>query len=62
MQGGHRRATIIPLDVILCSVHLIPRFGPVTHPEWNSFTVLDQCNTFFVNPFTDLRNYLTFAR
>jgi hypothetical protein len=61
MQGGHRRATIIPVDTILCSVHLIPRFGSVKSPEWSSFTVLEQCSTFFVNPFTDLSNYLTFA-
>jgi hypothetical protein len=61
MQGGHRRATIIPVDTILCSVHLIPRFGPVTPSEWSSSTVLEQCNTFFINPFTDLYNYLTFV-
>jgi hypothetical protein len=61
MQGGHRHATIIPVDTILCSVHLIPRFGPVIPPEWSSFTVLEQCSTFFINPFTDLYNYLTFA-
>jgi len=61
MQGGHHHATIIPVDTILRSVHLIPRFGPVMPPEWSSFTVLEQCNTFFVNLFTDLHNYLTFA-
>ena len=61
MQGGYRHATIIPLDAILCSVHLIPHFGPGTPPEWNCFTVLEKCNSFFVNPFTDVRNYLTFG-
>ena len=61
MQEGRRRATIIPLDAILCSVHLFPHFGPVTPRDWNSFTVLERCNSFYINPFTDLHNYLTFA-
>ena len=61
MQGGHRRAAIIPIDRILRSVHLIPRFGSHTPPDWSNFTVLEQCDSFFVNPFTDIHNYLTFA-
>ena len=29
--------------------------------EWNSFTVLDQCQVFYVNPFTDVRSYIGFV-
>ena len=61
IENERRSAAIIPLDRIVCSVHLIPRFGPVTPPEWSSFTVLDQCQTFYVNPFTDRSSYLTFV-
>jgi len=61
MSQGKRCADIIPVDSILRSVHLIPKFGPVTPQEWNTFTVLDQCHTFYVNPFTDVRSYLTFV-
>lgn len=60
MSQGCRCADIIPVESILRSVHLIPRFGPVMPKEWNTFTVLDQCHTFYVNPFTDVRSYLTF--
>ena len=61
MSQGCRNASIIPVKPILRSVHLIPRFGPVTPPEWKTFTVLDQCHTFYVNPFTDVRSYMTFV-
>ena len=60
-QGGERRAGIIPVDWIRCSVHLLPRFGPVVPHDWNSFTVLEQCQTFYLNPFTDVESYITFA-
>ena len=61
MSQGCRCASIIPVKSILRSVHLIPRFGPVTPQEWKTFTILDQCHTFYVNPFTDVRSYLTFV-
>jgi hypothetical protein len=61
MRNGCRLASVIPVDRILRSVHLIPRFGPVTTREWNSFTVLEQCHSFYVNPFCDVRSYLTFV-
>ncbi|KAF8483959.1 hypothetical protein DFH94DRAFT_626321 [Russula ochroleuca] len=61
-QNGHRCASVVRVDQVLCSVHLIPRFGPVTLQEWSSFTVLDQCQTFYVNLFTDRNSYLTLCR
>ncbi|KAF8265448.1 hypothetical protein EI94DRAFT_1858251 [Lactarius quietus] len=59
MLGGKRCATVIPVESILGSVHLLPRFGP-TPPHWSSFSALEQCNTFYVNPFSDRQNYLRF--
>jgi hypothetical protein len=61
IQGGRRSASIIPVDSITCSVHLLPRFGPVTPREWNTFTVLDKCQTFYINAFTNVQSYMTFA-
>jgi hypothetical protein len=58
MCNEHQSASIIPVDRILHSIHLIPQFGPVTPKEWNSFTVLDQCHTFYVNSFSDIHSYL----
>jgi hypothetical protein len=49
------------VDSILGSVHLIPCFGCVVPPEWNSFTVLEKCDTFYVNVFNDVDTYLKFV-
>ena len=59
-RRSQRSVSIIPVDKIICSVHLLPRFGPVTPQEWNSFTVLEQCHTFYLNPFPDVNSYLRF--
>jgi hypothetical protein len=61
MKNGERRMGIIRVDWILRSIHLLPSFGPVVPREWNSFTVLDQCQVFYVNPFTDVRSYIGFV-
>ena len=62
VHHGHRHAAIIPVERIICSVHLLPRFGPAVPHDWKSFSVLDQCNMFYVNPFSDRHNYLLFSR
>ena len=59
-QHGCWCASIVPVDSILGSVHLIPWFGCVIPLEWNSFTVLEQCASFYVNPFNDIDTYLSF--
>jgi len=61
MEGNQWSASVIPVNLIIRSIHLIPQFGPVVLQEWNSFTVLKYCNTFYVNPFADVHSYLTFA-
>ncbi len=60
-QGGRRSACIIPVDSIVGSVHLLPRFGPIVPRGWNTFTVLDKCQSFYINPFTNNQSYLTFV-
>ncbi|KAH9168125.1 hypothetical protein EDB89DRAFT_1889949 [Lactarius sanguifluus] len=61
MHCGRRRAAVIPVQSIIGSVHLLPRFGPITPPDWNCFTVLDRCSSFYVNPFSDRHNFLIFS-
>ncbi|KAM6491449.1 hypothetical protein JOM56_013018 [Amanita muscaria] len=56
--GTSRLSEIIPISNIAQSVHLFPFHGPAIPREWSSSTVLENCNTFFVNPFTDRRTYL----
>jgi hypothetical protein len=53
-------ASIIRADYILGSVHLLPRYGGTMPEEWNSL-VLEQCNSFYVNPFARVDSYLQIA-
>ena len=52
VQNGRRVASVISVDSILSSVHLLPRFGEDT-PAWNTFSVLELCHSFYINPFSD---------
>ncbi|KAI9437471.1 hypothetical protein H4582DRAFT_1815428 [Lactarius indigo] len=60
MHNGHQRASIIPVSSILSSIHLFPRFGHCIPQEWNTYSVLELCHTFYVNPFSDRDTYLRF--
>ena len=61
MRNGQQHAAVIPVDMIIGSVHLLPRFGSIIPPDWNNFSVLDHCSTFYVNPFSDRHDYLIFS-
>ncbi|KAH9975424.1 hypothetical protein BGW80DRAFT_1169067 [Lactifluus volemus] len=54
---GYCICSIVPVDRIRRSIHLFPRFGVHAPPEWTSSNVLDLCDTFFVNVFTDRHLY-----
>ncbi|KAI0067755.1 hypothetical protein BV25DRAFT_1794108 [Artomyces pyxidatus] len=58
-RNDRRLASIIPVTDIERSVHLIPKFGISTPPEWTSANVLELCPHFFTNTFTDRHTYLT---
>ena len=55
--NGRRSASIIPLAEVCQSVHLFPIFGPVVPQHWQSSTALEECHTFYVNPFLDRHMY-----
>ncbi|KAH9019477.1 hypothetical protein EDB85DRAFT_1873073 [Lactarius pseudohatsudake] len=59
-RNGRRDASIIPVASIFSSVHLFPRFGQQTR-EWNTFSVLELCHSFYINPFSDRDMYLVFS-
>jgi hypothetical protein len=62
IQDRRRSASIIPVEAILASVHLFPRFGAVTTPsEFSTSTVLDHFQTFYINPFSDAYHYMLFG-
>ena len=58
-RNGVRFASIIPLASIRRSIHLYPSFGRTVPADWTSSNVLDKCDKFFVNCFTDRHTYGT---
>ncbi|KAI9431986.1 hypothetical protein H4582DRAFT_1821876 [Lactarius indigo] len=60
-RNGRRSASVIPLTDICRSVQLFPVFGPVVPRHWQSATVLEECNNFYVNPFVDKHMYQNFS-
>ena len=60
VQQNARIASIVPVMDIAQSIHLSPLPGRSMPQEWNSHTVLEECNTFLVNSFTDYHTYLLF--
>jgi hypothetical protein len=61
MKDGRPHASIISVDSVISSIHLFPRFGQFDARNSNSFTVLNDCHSFYVNPFSDRDNYLIFS-
>ena len=51
-------ASIIPLYNIVRSVHLFPKFSN-SSDTWCSTNVLDECDTFYVNSFSDRHAFHT---
>ena len=58
LQGASRLASIVPVSCIEQSLHLIPLPGSSIPRDWSSDTILDHCQTFLVNSFTDRRTYI----
>ena len=58
IQDGHRAASIIPLLRIHRSVHLFLKFGQIAPRGWMSGTVLERCDTFYVNQLSDRHSYI----
>ncbi|PPR01107.1 hypothetical protein CVT24_000403 [Panaeolus cyanescens] len=56
-DNGVRRAAIIPISMIIGSVHLYPKFGPQAPTAWTSSNVLDAATYFYVSEFSDRFTY-----
>ncbi|KAI0683898.1 hypothetical protein BC835DRAFT_1294737 [Cytidiella melzeri] len=58
-ERGDHISSIIPVTDIRQSVHLFPKFGSTAPAAWTSATVLDNCRTFYINPFSNKFLYRT---
>ncbi|KAI0083523.1 hypothetical protein BDY19DRAFT_900159 [Irpex rosettiformis] len=62
-DAAYRLAEIIPVEKIKCSIQLFPQFGPdPVSVEWTSDNVLEECESFYTNPFTSDCTYSLFRR
>ncbi|KAG1839152.1 hypothetical protein F4604DRAFT_1599775 [Suillus subluteus] len=59
-HGGERVASIVSVADIMSSTHLIPRFGAIAPREWTSDTVLEDCDTFWLNSYLDRHTFTRF--
>jgi hypothetical protein len=56
-KDGEQETGIIHLDQIMQQCQLYPKFRPKLDHQWKSHSVLEQCDSFFLNPFADLLFY-----
>ncbi|KAH9083700.1 hypothetical protein EDB83DRAFT_2282415 [Lactarius deliciosus] len=56
-RNERRLASIIPLAEVCRSVQLFPVFGPIVPQQWQGSNVLEECRTFYINPFLDRHLY-----
>jgi hypothetical protein len=63
MRASHNRGPavdVIPVDQILRSCHLIPRFGSHCPRAWTPQSVLERATSFFYNPYISLSEFCHF--
>ncbi|KAI0685846.1 hypothetical protein BC835DRAFT_1454729 [Cytidiella melzeri] len=58
-KRGDHISSIIPVTDIRQSIHLFPKFGSTAFAAWTSATVLNNCRTFYINPFSNKFLYRT---
>ena len=56
---GVQQTSIIPVELIQQSVHLIPGFGAIAPAHWKSSNVLEEASHFYASSFSDCFQYLT---
>ncbi|KAI0683940.1 hypothetical protein BC835DRAFT_1515409 [Cytidiella melzeri] len=56
---GDPICSIVAVKDIRQSAHLFPKFGPSAPSEWTSSNVLDLCQTFYINSFSNKFMYWT---
>lgn len=59
-RGYRPHVTVIPIENIVRSCHLLPAFGRSVKRSWRKRSPLDDpsCKTFYLNPWLDLRTFI----
>ncbi|KAF9474258.1 hypothetical protein BDN70DRAFT_815973 [Pholiota conissans] len=59
LTDGNRVASIVPVSLLQRSVHLFPKWGRdrERYLKWSADTVLEECDTFYLNSFKDRHTY-----
>ncbi|KAJ3860089.1 hypothetical protein EV359DRAFT_49809 [Lentinula novae-zelandiae] len=59
---GTVAASVIPVEMIIRSVHLLPKWGGMVPSEWTGETVLDLSPSFLLNVFKDDHTYYSLTQ
>ncbi|KAL0952541.1 hypothetical protein HGRIS_006800 [Hohenbuehelia grisea] len=59
-RNHQRNAAIVRVEQLVRNCHLIPKFGQAVPSLWSTDTVLEQCGSFFVNPYFDVDTFTYF--
>ena len=57
VENGEQVASIVPVSTIRRSAHLLLKFGSAVPEGWSSDNVLEECASFYLNPFADRHMY-----
>ncbi|KAH9836222.1 uncharacterized protein C8Q71DRAFT_868567, partial [Rhodofomes roseus] len=57
LTGGERIGSVVPLALLERSVHLHPKWGGPVPAHWTSENVLDECTTFYLNPYKNPHDF-----
>ena len=59
-RNRYRHTSIIPVNQIVRSCHLIPKFGTKIGHTWNAENVLDYAEVYYLNPDLHLHDFILF--
>ena len=56
-RSHHTHGEVIEINQIVCSVHLLPKYGRKVNPGWTSQNVADHCRAFFTSPYSNIHMF-----
>lgn len=60
LSNGAREVRVIPLEDIIQSCHLIPRFGREKDPRWDHRNVMEKAEEFYFNHYLSVHDFVTY--